>query len=303
MRAPARSYLFFVVAVGLWASTPTVAAGLFEGDIHVLVVLTSSGFIAMVTLLAIAAATGRLHEAFSYSGVDWLNIAGAGLLGTVGYTFFYMRAFSLAPPAEVNVVNYLWPLFLVLFAWPILGERLDRWVCVGVILGFLGAAGIFIGWQWAKPEAANVPGYVSAAVGAVFWGLFSVVGKRLPYDKIVSMALYWLVATFVFATALQYSGAGRWPTATEWVQLAFFGVCVNGIGNASWFLALGSGPTALFSNLVYVTPFLSLVYLWIFRHEPIGRGVWLSLVLIVAGCLISLNRTAKSTKQPQCKGE
>jgi len=296
-----RPYLYFTAVVALWASTPAIVDYLlYEEKVDVLFLLASASAFAAAALTTGAAVTGRLRQALSYSLSDWATTIGMGLLGIVGYTSFYYLAFRLAPPDEVNVVNYLWPVFLVLFSAPILGECHDGWTWLGVGLSFVGAAGILTGWQPRAPAVANLGGYICAACGAVCWALFSVLGKRLAYDKLTAMAFYCLVGAVIFAVALALSsGGGQWPSPAAWVRIAFLGAAVNGIAYVLWFEALAGGPTAVFGNLVFATPFLALVYLRIFRGTSFRAGVWVSLVLIVAGSLISLNRAAaKAANRP-----
>jgi len=285
-----RPYLYFIFVVMLWASTPVLVDRLYEEKVGVLVLLASASAFATATLTVCAAVTGRLYQVRSYSWRDGTRIIGMGLLGIVGYTTFYYLAFRYAPPDEVNVVNYLWPVFLVLFSGPILGERHDGWTWLGVALSFVGAVGILTGWRLRAPSVANLGAYFLASAGAVCWALFSALGKRLRCDKLVDMAFYCLVGAAVFGVALLVHGSEQWPSPPAWARLAFLGAAVNGVAYFLWFEALAGGPTVVFGNLVFVTPFLALVYLRLFRAAPLRAGVWFSLALIVAGSLISLRR-------------
>ena len=295
---PVRPCLYFVAVVLLWASTPTLVDWLNEEKVGTLVLLASASLFAAVTLLVAAIATGRWRQIRAYSRRDWAAIVGMGLLGIVGYTSLYYLAFAHAPADEVNVVNYLWPVFMVLFSRPILGERHGGRTWLGVALSFVGAAGVVSGWKWQTPTVTDLPAYACAAAGAACWALFSVVGKRLPYDKLAAMALYCLVGAVVFGAALSVHGVEQWPSAGAWVRLAFLGAAVNGVAYLLWFEALASGPTAVFGNLIFATPFLALVYLRLLRDTPLRPGVWLSSALIVAGSLISLNRVAVAKDKP-----
>jgi len=303
-----RPYLYFVAVVLLWASTPTVVDHVYREKVAVLVVLTAASGFAVLLLMSVAAATGRLRRVRSWSPRDWATIVSMGLLGIVGYTSLYYFAFRFAPADEINVVNYLWPVFLVLFSRPILGERHSTGTWFGVGLSFLGAAGIFIGWPvsfsagkgvsfgWhlQTPTVQNLYAYVSAAAGAVCWALFSVLGKRLRYDKLLAMSFYSLVGAMVFGAALIVHGAGQWPSAASWIRLIYLGAAVNGIAYVLWFEALAGGSTAVFGSLTFITPFLALLYLRVFSGTPFRSGVWLSLAFIVTGSLIALRKRAKS---------
>jgi len=293
-----RPYAYFAAVVLLWASTPSLVDWLNERNVAVLFLLASASAFAAVALTFAAVASGRWRQIRAYSRRDWAAIAGMGLLGIVGYTSLYYVAFAHAPADEVNVVNYLWPVFLVLLSRPILGERHDGWTWLGVALSFVGAAGVVSGWRLQAPTVAHLPAYGCATAGAACWALFSVAGKRLPYDKLAAMALYCLVGAAVFGAALAVHGVEQWPSVGAWLRLAFLGAAVNGVAYLLWFEALGSGPTAVFGNLVFATPFLALIYLRLLRDTPLRPGVWLSLALIVAGSLLSLNRVATAKDKP-----
>ena len=297
-----RAYLSFFAVVILWASTPVAVDHLLEEKgLSVLTVLATTAVFAAMALLIGAATMGRLQVVRKWKGRDWAIVIGMGMLGIVGYTSFYYLAFYLAPPDEVNVVNYLWPLFLVLFARPVLGERHDWWTWPAIALGFVGAAGIvsqwrlgfLIEWKFVPPWPSRFGGYYSAIAGAVCWALFSALGKRLSYDKVTAMAFYCLTGAVVFSAALLFVGVEVRPDGFDWLLLLYLGAAVNGIAYALWFMALTKGPTALFANLVFITPFLALIYLWIFDVEPLRPGVWAAAALIVAGALLAVNRASR----------
>ena len=78
-------------------------------------------------------------------GVGWRGLLGwpmrvwlLGIGGLFGYHALYFAALQLAPPAEANLVNYLWPLLIVLLSAPLAGERLAWPHLLGAFLGFAG---------------------------------------------------------------------------------------------------------------------------------------------------------------------
>jgi len=289
-RSP-RPYLYFAAVVALWAASPTLLNRLIADGLSVLFILTAANTIAALVLLTLAALTGRLREIAGYPARDGAAVVGMGLIGVAGYLSFYYLAFAAAPdaPDEINVVNYLWPVFMVLLARPILGERHSVSVWVGIGLSFVGTAGIVTRWEFRVPAPQHADGYALAAAGAVCWALFSNLGKRLPYDKLAGMALYFTVGALVFHAAQLAVGVDRWPAPDGWLRLLFLGGAVNGLASFLWFKALAGGPVAIFGNLIFLTPFLSLLYLRLFAGTPLRGGVWLSLALIVLGALIGIN--------------
>ncbi|MCX8036146.1 MAG: EamA family transporter [Candidatus Sumerlaeia bacterium] len=285
-----KPYLYFTAVVVLWATTPAIVQRVYAEQISPLFLLAVTASLATATLLAASYLTGRWRQAVSWTGREWAAAVGMGLLGIAGYNTLYYLAFRYGAPDEVNAINYLWPVFMVLLSGPILGERHTRWTWAGLAVSFVGAAGILTGWRWRAPTVEGLPAYGFAASGAVCWALFSVLGKRMRHDKLTAVAFYNLVAAVLFGAALAATGVDRWPGAQTWALLIFLGAIVDGVAYVLWFEALAGGPVAVFGNLVFVTPFLALLYLRVFSAVPFRPGVWISLALIVTGALISLHK-------------
>ncbi len=285
-----RPYLYFAAVVVLWASTPAIVERVYAEGITPLFLLAVTAALAAGALSAASYLTGRWRHAASWSAGEWAAAVCMGLLGIAGYNTLYYLAFRYGAPDEVNAINYLWPVFMVLLSGPILGERHTGWTWAGLGISFVGAAGILTGWRWRVPTMESLPAYGLAAAGAVCWALFSVLGKRMRHDKLTAVAFYNLVAAVLFGGALAATGAGRTPSMETWGLLIFLGAIVDGVAYVLWFEALAGGPVAVFGNLVFVTPFLALVYLRLFSATPFRPGVWISLALIVTGALISLQK-------------
>ena len=104
----------------------------------------------------------------------WLG----GVGGLFGYHALYFAALQLAPPAEANLVNYLWPLLIVLLSAPLAGERLGWSHLLGAALGFAGVALLAFG-RGASFSGDHALGYALALGCAFTWSLYSVLSRRL----------------------------------------------------------------------------------------------------------------------------
>jgi drug/metabolite transporter (DMT)-like permease len=161
-----------------------------------------------------------------------------------------------------------------------------------MLVAFTGVYLLVSGGSWIRFRTENLPAYASAGIGAFFWGLFSVLSKRQGEHEPLTALFLYLGASFVcftiLALILDAAGAIRLapPPATAWLMTAAVGAGANGLGALFWVLALRYSDTALASTLVYLTPFLALVYLAVFRGTPI-RGLQLAaLALILGGPLL-----------------
>jgi drug/metabolite transporter (DMT)-like permease len=64
------------------------------------------------------------------------------------------------------------------------------------------------------------------------------------------------------------------------------GILVNGVTYIWWFQALEKVDTHVISTSLYLTPFISLVYIWLFLDEKILFSSVIGLVVIVMGILL-----------------
>src|SRR5215207_2512982 len=90
-----------------------------------------------------------------------------GVGGLFGYHALYFAALRLAPPAEAGLINYLWPLLIVLFSALLPGERLKLAHVVGALLGFMGLVALAAGRGGVNFDPSAAPGYLCAFVAAI----------------------------------------------------------------------------------------------------------------------------------------
>ena len=283
----ARAYLFSAVPILLWAATPLLVTELAVE----LPVFQINFLVTVCSILALGATLtvlGRWKSFAVYSPRDIGTMLLLGATGLFPYTALYYLDFALAPAAagNSNIINYLWPVWIVFLATVLLKEKLSWRKVIGMILSFAGVYVILTGGRWIRFQTEHLPAYLCAAAGAFFWGLFSVQNKRMRFDALSAMLLYNLAAVVCFAVVAVLASPLVWPSPRAWLLLLLLGGVVNGFGYLFWILALRAGDTARIANLVYVTPFLALVYLAVLRKQPITAVQLAALALVVAGPIV-----------------
>lgn len=288
-------YSFALVAAALWGSTAVVTKVLL-GHLGNLEVLMCSSLVAAVTLFVICWQQNKLPILRSYKGRDVLTLAMLGFIGVFAYRFLLQASISVMPAQSAFILNYSWPVMVILFAIPILGEKLTAAKLFAVVVSFTGVAVIATGGHFSNLQV-NITGVVFALSGAAIYGLFSVIGKKTDYDRFVSTFIYYAF-TFVFASvALAFSNLPALSYGQQ-VGLIWLGIGPGALGFVAFSLALKRGNTAAMSNTVLITPFLSLVYVAIFLHESISQASILGLLMIVAGILVQSIWAKRPTTEP-----
>ncbi len=280
-----KAYLLAGVSCFCWASMAPVSKLLFDG-LSNMAVLGYGSAIGALVLLAAACVMGKIHILRHYSLLEIGKLLALGTLGYFMYSMFYYYGLLVLPAQTACILNYLWPLFTVLFSIPVLGEQLTLRKGAALLLSFVGVCIIVlvgdssIGLDW-----SSVPGYISCLLAAMCYGLFNVLNKRVHGDELISMMLYIGVGAFL-AMCLHVREGVVVPNASQWLGLLWLGVFADAVAYACWAMALNSGNTAVVSNIAFVTPVLSVFLCAIILGEKIYSTSIIGLACILAGIAV-----------------
>jgi drug/metabolite transporter (DMT)-like permease len=211
-----------------------------------------------------------------------------GVGGLFGYHALYFAALRLAPPAEAGLVNYLWPLLIVLFSALLPGERLRGAHVAGALLGFAGVAVLIAGRGALDARPEHLPGYLCAAAAAFVWGAYSVLSRRfgeVPTDAVAGFCLATsglsLVCHLLFETTV-------WPASTaQWLAILALGIGPVGAAFYVWDIGMKRGDIRLLGVASYAAPVLSTLILVLAGYAEPTLTLALSCALIVAGALVA----------------
>jgi drug/metabolite transporter (DMT)-like permease len=254
-------------------------------------------------LIGVALSTGGLVGVVRYRQwrVPWKTFA-VGLLGMFVYHLLLVLAFRQAPAVEVNMINYLWPLLIVLLSPVILqGYSLRFNHVAGALIGFSGAGLIFSGGNLSL-NLASLNGYLLAAGAAVAWALYSLLTKRVaPFSSFAvggfCMASGLLALGLFFASSSVTHTPFPSASPTEWLLLLLLGAGPNGVAFFLWDAALKRGDPRQIGTLTYLTPILSTFNLVVFGRQPFSSITLAALALIVAGAIIGSLKTNRENPQ------
>jgi drug/metabolite transporter (DMT)-like permease len=209
-----------------------------------------------------------------------------GIGGLFGYHALYFAALRLAPPAEAGLINYLWPLLIVLFSALLPGERLKAAHVVGALLGFAGVVVLMAGRADLDVRAEHGLGYLCAFAGAFVWSGYSVLSRRfgsVPTDAVAGFCLATSALSLVCHVAFETT---VWPaTPTEWLALIALGIGPVGAAFYLWDVGVKRGDIRLLGVGSYAAPVLSTLFLVLAGYAEPTLALALACALIVAGAL------------------
>jgi drug/metabolite transporter (DMT)-like permease len=262
-----------------------------------LAVLTvATGKIPAFQLAAMTFAVGALVGFLTFIGrPDALSVLRqpalvwmVGVGGLFGYHALYFLALRFAPPAEAGLLNYLWPLLIVLFSSLLPGERLAPHHIAGALLGLCGTVLLFAGNSGHGFAPGQVPGLIAAFVAAFIWAAYSVMSRKLkavPTDAVAGFCL----ATALLA-ALVHAGVETtvWPeTTTQWLAIAALGIGPVGAAFYAWDIGMKRGDIRVLGAASYATPLISTAFLIFAGFAQASFTIAVAAVLIGGGGLIA----------------
>jgi drug/metabolite transporter (DMT)-like permease len=210
-----------------------------------------------------------------------------GVGGLFGYHALYFLALRFAPPAEAGLLNYLWPLLIVLFSSLLPGERLAPHHLIGAILGLVGTVVLLAGND-AGFAPGQFPGLIAAFVAAFVWAAYSVMSRKLksvPTDAVAGFCLATaLLAAFVHGMV----EVTVWPdTSAQWLATIALGIGPVGAAFYAWDIGMKRGDIRVLGAASYATPLLSTGFLVMAGFARPSTNLAVASVLIAGGGLIA----------------
>jgi len=277
-------------------ATPSLGRGQREGRVAALGAIFLWGLLAALAvrlsavppflLTGVALLVGSLVGVRSLlSRPPPLAAVALGVYGLFGFHFFLFLFLALrrAPPVEANLVNYLWPLLIVLLA-PVLvpGVRWSPRHGAAAAMGFAGAA-LLIGSGADSLGHGEMLGYAFAAISALIWSTYSLMTRRFSHFPTAYVAWFCL-ASGLASLACHLAFEPRYvPAGGEWPWLVALGVGPMGAAFYLWDHALKRGDPRSIGNLAYLTPLLSTLVLVATGAGTLAPIAMLAMALILAG--------------------
>ena len=289
-------YGLATVAIG---STVASALKLALRGLEPLQLLLLACAASIVALAGILALQGKLGEVFRLGRRETLRCALLGALNPFLYYTILFKAYDLLPAQEAQPINYTWAVTLSLLSVPLLGQKLSAKDLGAILLSYFGVVVISTHGDLLGLHFSDLTGVGLALGSTVIWALYWIFNTRSQAHPMAGLLLSFLtgfplilIATLVFTDLPEL-------TASSLLAATYVGFFEMGITFALWLTAMkyaalpDGGGTARVANLIFLSPFLSLVFIHFLVGETILPATVAGLGFIIAGNALMQYRPKK----------
>ncbi len=299
MQNQTKAYLFTLLAVFFWGTSAS-AFKIALRYVGPYTLLFYAILFSLLALLVILLLQGKLHLLFKLERKQLKTLALLGFLNPFFYYIILFEAYSLLPGQIAMSINYGWPFALTLLSVPILKQKLNRVQIGAIIVSFIGALIIATRGQLTGFGDVSKTGIILAFCSTIIWASFWLVSARdqtEPVLKLFCAFCFGLLYTLLLSPVL---GPIRIPDIGGFLPLVYIGFFEMGITFVLWLTALQlSSSAARIGNLIYISPFLSLLFLSIIIGEAIHPTTFLGLFIIVGSIVCQEKFGVKNSENNQ----
>lgn len=291
-----KARLLALIAILFWSTAATA----FKLSLRYMTpyeLVTLASIVSLAALCIMGLVSGDLRPGRIYDGSGlWSRSRGSmwtralrGILNPFLYYLVLLEAYDRLPAQIAMVINYLWPIVLVLLAIPVMKQRAGKWTIAAALVGFSGVAVLSLGGA-AIPGGVPLPAMGLALLSTLIWSAFWLMNLRAqdgPVRSLFGGFTFGVLYLIVFGAVTGRLGALFGLPWQALVGAVYVGLFEMGITFVIWLKALSlADSTADVGNLVFLAPFLSLVFIGTLTGERVGLWTLAGLLLVIGGIVL-----------------
>lgn len=281
-----KAFIYGGIAVAAWSTVATA----FKICLRFMtpeMMLFLSALVSTIVLLAVNISQKKFSNFLRQSWKDYLRSALLGSLNPFIYYLILFEAYNRLPAQLAQPLNYTWPIVLMLLAAPILKQPITLRNVLAVLISFAGVILISTEGRIFSMHIDDPPGVGLAVGSSVFWALYWLLNVRDHRDESVKLLTNFIFGSIYITVYMLITGYLKMPEI-EGIAAAFYvGMFEMGITFVFWMKAMSyAESSAKVGNLIYLSPFFSLVLIHYVLDENILISTIFGLVFVVTGIIV-----------------
>lgn len=286
MTRQGQAYVYGLVTIGLW-STVATACKLSLRYISPEELVFYSAVTSCLVLVVILYWQKKLNQLKKMSMAEWILSFKLGLLNPFLYYLILFKAYDLLPAQQAQPLNYTWAITLSLLSVPLLGQRLGRQQLAAILISYFGVLVLSTRGELLALNFDSPFGVVLALLSTVFWSLYWIGNTRDTRDPVVGLFMNFICAVPCIALYMIIFQPFKLVDLRGLAGAVYLGFFEMGIAFLLWLIAMKlTLNTAKLANLIFLSPFLSLIFIYFFVGEKILPSTLVGLGFIVLGLIV-----------------
>jgi len=286
MNSNKKAYLFAGLAVFFWSTVATAFKLALRDYDFIQLIFYISG-VTVLLLFVFLFFQGKIQLVFQQTRRQWMISASMGALNPLIYYLVLFKAYSLLPAQIAQPLNMVWPIVLALLSVPFLKQKIG-WISIAALfISFTGV--VFISSQGGIGgfRQVNVAGVLLALTSSILWSLYWILNVRDKRDEFIKLFLNFAFGFVYLAIVVALFSNFKIRLNEGFMAAIYSGIFEVGITYVLWLKAMNlTTSNAKIGNLVFLAPFISLIFIHFILKETIFVTTFIGLIFIVAGIFV-----------------
>lgn len=286
MNSTDKSYLFACLAVLCW-STVATAFKISLRNLDFIQLIYVASIVTVVILFVFLLINGKINNIFRQTVRQYIYSVFLGALNPMLYYLVLFKAYSLLPAQVAQPLNMVWPIVLALLSVPLLGQKIGFLSIAALFVSFAGVIIISSQGDLTGYKNTNIAGVMLALGSSVIWSLYWILNVRDKRDEIVKLFLNFFFGLIFLSLCMIFFSDFRINTGTGFYAAIYVGIFEAGIVYVFWMKALQlSKNNARIGNIIFLSPFISLIFIRFILKETLFITTFIGLIFIVTGIFL-----------------
>ncbi|TLP36330.1 DMT family transporter [Arcobacter arenosus] len=280
------AYKYALISVFLWSTVATA----FKYSLKYLSpeqLVFFASLCSLLTLLIVLLIQKKFNLIFTYIKNNTLLVLILGAINPFLYYLVLFKAYDLLPAQEAQAINYTWALMLAFLSVPFLKQKLKLKDIVAGIICYFGVLIISTKGEPFSLNFSNLDGVFLALLSTILWSLYWIFNTKSKADPVVSLFCNFLFALPMIFIYVLLTDSFEITNINGLLGAIYVGLFEMGITFLFWLKAMQTtNNTSRIANLIFISPFLSLVFIYFILKEPIYVSTLFGLLFIIFGLII-----------------
>ena len=280
------AYKYALVSVLFWSTTATVLKITLQ-YVSPLELLFYSATSSLFVLGLILIYQRKLKQVYTHIRNQPFLVLILGSINPFIYYFILFNAYDLLPAQEAQAINYTWALMFAYLSVIFLKHKLSKGDVLAGIICYFGVLVIATKGDLLALDFSNLYGVGLALISTILWALYWIINTKSKADATVGLFSNFLVGVILIGIYISFIERIDFPSFKAIFGVIYIGFFEMGITFVFWLKAVNlTLSVSKISNLIFLSPFLSLIFIHFLVEEEIFFSTIVALLLIISGLII-----------------